>query len=152
MKTLARPECTAEILARLKTVRSDSQRRWGRMSAHQMVCHLNDSFLAVMGRRAVSPDTGLVQRTVIKWLALYVPVRWPAGVMTRPEIDQEIGGTRPSDFAADIAQLEMLVRTATTEPSCFQGQVHPIFGGMSPRDWMRWAYLHMDHHLRQFGV
>ena len=28
---------------------------------------------------------------------------------------------------------------------------HPIFGAMSVKDWMRWGYLHADHHLRQFG-
>ena len=28
---------------------------------------------------------------------------------------------------------------------------HAMFGTMSPEDWMRWGYLHTDHHLRQFG-
>jgi hypothetical protein len=28
---------------------------------------------------------------------------------------------------------------------------HPMFGGMTAKDWMRWGYLHADHHLRQFG-
>jgi len=28
---------------------------------------------------------------------------------------------------------------------------HPIFGPMTAKDWMRWGYLHADHHLRQFG-
>jgi hypothetical protein len=28
---------------------------------------------------------------------------------------------------------------------------HPIFGPMSRENWMRWGYLHADHHLRQFG-
>jgi hypothetical protein len=31
-------------------------------------------------------------------------------------------------------------------------QVHPLFGGMSDGAWLRWAYLHIDHHLRQFGA
>ena len=26
-----------------------------------------------------------------------------------------------------------------------------LWGKMSARDWMRWGYLHADHHLRQFG-
>ncbi|HEV2663419.1 MAG TPA: DUF1569 domain-containing protein [Blastocatellia bacterium] len=29
---------------------------------------------------------------------------------------------------------------------------HPYFGAMSESQWMRWGYLHCDHHLRQFGV
>jgi hypothetical protein len=28
---------------------------------------------------------------------------------------------------------------------------HSIFGSMTNQDWMRWGYLHADHHLRQFG-
>jgi hypothetical protein len=151
MKTMARERDKKDILRRLKTVRPDSTRRWGRMSAHQMICHLSDSFLAVTGRRHASPASGPLQRTVIKWMALYAPVNWPQGVPTRPEIDQYVGGTPPASFSADVTQLEMLIELVTTRKGCFEGQTHPIFGRMSDAAWMRWAYLHMDHHLRQFG-
>jgi hypothetical protein len=152
MKTLAKPGDKAEILRRLRTVRPSSTRRWGRMSAHQMVCHLSDSFLAVTGRKAVSDASGPLQRTIIKAIALYGPVRWPPGVLTRPEIDQELGGTKPFDFDADVAQLEALVEQITAETKSITWHRHPIFGTLSDRSWLRWAYLHMDHHLRQFGA
>ena len=29
---------------------------------------------------------------------------------------------------------------------------HPVFGPMTRGAWLRWGYLHTDHHLRQFGV
>ncbi len=29
---------------------------------------------------------------------------------------------------------------------------HPVFGELSEWEWMRWGYLHADHHLRQFGT
>lgn len=150
MKTLASEHDKAEILRRLKTIGPDSRRQWGRMSVHQMICHLSDSFLGVTGQRPISPATSLLQRTLVKWIALYAPVKWPQGVPTRPEVDQEVGGTPPSNFGADVTQLEMLVELITTRKGCFDGQQHPIFGSMSDADWMRWAYLHMDHHLRQF--
>ena len=152
MKTLARQRDKAEILRRLKTLQPESDRRWGRMSAHQMVCHLSDSFLVVTGRKDVSPSTTLLQRTVVKWIALYLPLRWPAGIPTRPEIDQELGGTKPLDFARDVAQLEALLDDITAQTSPFGSELHPIFGRMSERAWLRWSYLHMDHHLRQFGA
>lgn len=152
MKTLARHCDKAEILQRLKAVRPDSARRWGRMSAHQMVCHLSDSFRAVTGQKPVSHAAGPLQRTLVKWIALYAPLPWPAGIRTRPEIDQELGGTTPADFAADVLQLEALLEHITTETRTFEWQLHPIFGRLSERAWLRWAYLHMDHHLRQFGA
>jgi hypothetical protein len=152
MKTLARERDKAEILRRLRAVRPESARRWGRMSAHQMVCHLSDSFRMVAGQKPASHATGPLQRTVVKWIALYLPLRWPAGIRTRPELDQELGGTKPLEFAADVAELEALLDLFTSSNGSFEGQLHPIFGRMSEARWLRWAYVHMDHHLRQFGA
>jgi hypothetical protein len=67
-------------------------------------------------------------------------------------VDQEAGGTEPGDFAADLKQLEALVEIVTKPASGYRWPAHPIFGTMSEAAWLRWAYLHMDHHLRQFGL
>jgi hypothetical protein len=152
MKTLAQERCRTEIVRRLRTVRPESPRRWGRMSAHQMICHLSDGYRMAAGQKPVSHATGRLQRTVVKWIALYVPVRWPQGIPTRPEIDQQAAGTGPHDFAADVADLETLVEHIATRTPAFDWPAHPIFGRMSHAAWLRWAYLHADHHLRQFGA
>jgi hypothetical protein len=122
------------------------------MSAHQMVCHLTDSCRVAAGQKSVSDATGLLQRTLVKWIALYVPFRWPSGVQTRPEIDQQCAGTRPVDFAADVAELYAILEFMTTREKGFEWAAHPIFGRMSHAAWLRWAYLHVDHHLRQFSA
>jgi Protein of unknown function (DUF1569) len=152
MKTLACERHRTEIVRRLRRLRPDLRPRWGRMSAHQMVCHLADCCRMATGEKAVSPATGAFQRTIVKWLALYAPMRWPAGIETRPEVDQEAGGTCPTDFAADIRTVEALLEHLTTQRGSFEWPPHPIFGRMSEAAWLRWAYLHMDHHLRQFGA
>ena len=151
MKSLARPRDRDELIQRLRRLRADRTRRWGRMSAHQMVCHLNDSLLLATGQRAVSHAITMPSRTIIKWIALYLPLRWPPGILTRPEVDQEAGGTRPGDFRADVARQEALLEEVIAQRGKLRGSVHPIFGGMSERAWLRWVYLHTDHHLRQFG-
>jgi hypothetical protein len=152
MKTLARERYQAEIVRRLRTVRPESTRRWGRMSAHQMICHLTDSSRMATGQKPVSDATGPLQKTLVKWIALYLPLPWPRGILTRPEIDQELGGTCPGDFAADVAELEALTERMVIDQRRSDWPTHPIFGRMSEADWLRWAYLHMDHHLRQFGA
>jgi hypothetical protein len=152
MKTLARARDKAEVLERLRRVRHDSGRQWGRMSAHQMVCHLSDAFRMALGQKPVSRASGPLSATIIKWIALYAPMRWPPGIVTRPEVDQEVGGTRPVDFDADVAEVERLVEIVATARAPFPWPAHPIFGRMSHAEWLRWAYLHMDHHLRQFGT
>jgi DinB family protein len=121
------------------------------MSAHQMVCHLADSFRFLLGRMTVSDVVTPLSRTVVKWWALYVPLPWPPGMIrTRPEIDQVLGGgTKPVDFAGDLAELGALLEEVTAPAVNLEHRPHPLFGRMSNADWLRWGYVHMDHHLRQ---
>ncbi len=151
MKTLADAQCRKEIAERVGRIRADSQRQWGKMSAHQMVCHLADSFRGVMGERslALTPTFG---HGIIKLIALYAPLQWPHGLKTMPEVDQEIGGTKPAEFEADRRDMLRLFEKFTRQPRGFAWKPHPMFLEMSEKDWMRWGYLHMDHHLRQFGA
>ena len=152
MKSLSRPTDKADVIWRLAQLSSGASRRWGRMTAHQAVCHLNDSFRAVMGDREVTPAGTLVSRTVVRFVALHTPLAWPKGVPTRPEVDQEAGGTKPVEFMEDLATLQALVERFTATPRDFEFHPHPVMGPLSEREWMHWGYRHLDHHLRQFGV
>lgn len=152
MKSLLNPKDTEQIIARLQAVRPASPRLWGKMSAQQMVCHLADGFRMYMGLKPVSPARLLYPRSLLKWIALWAPIPWPKGFKTVPELDQQAGGTSPVEFGNDIRELLSLVNRFTRQPRDFQWQPHPYFGQMSDRGWMRLAYLHMDHHLRQFGA
>lgn len=150
MKTLSNSRDKNELLVRFANVRPDSQPRWGAMSAHQMICHLSDSFRGSLGERYVRPATNLFKRKVLKWVALWVPLRWPHGIKTLPEMDQQRGGTPPSDFASDSEKFRILFERFCSSENEFAP--HGMFGQMSRSERMRHAYLHIDHHLRQFGA
>lgn len=153
MRTLANNVDKESVLDRLRQVQPNSQRLWGKMTPHQMVCHLSDSFKSVMGERQINGDkSNLLTKTLVRWIALYAPMKWPHGVPTMAENDQERDGTPPEDFQRDLNALETIVRRITSPQRDFKWGRHPLFGEMSERDWMRWGYLHCDHHLRQFGV
>jgi len=82
---------------------------------------------------------------------LVPPMKWPHGVKTMPEVDQEIGGTKPLEFVRDRDALEALMEQFAVKEGR-ELQPHPMFGPMTTPQWQRWGWLHMDHHLRQFGV
>lgn len=152
MRTLAHTRDRSEIAARIHEIHLECRPQWGRMSAHQMVCHVNDCFRMAIDGRAVTLATGLPQRTLVKWIALYAPLRWPAGIRTIPEVDPEREGTPLGVFEEDLAQMNALFERFAGEPKKLEGVVHPIFGRLSSAAWLRWGYLHTDHHLRQFGL
>ena len=150
VKTLASKAGEQEILDRICELSHIDKAHWGRMSVHQMMCHLTDSYCVALGEKTASPATGLVQQTIIKWIALWAPLKWMKGYSTRPEIEQGKGGSRPTEFEADRIALRTVVgrfREDLPRP-CLP---HPVFGPMKDREWLRWGYLHADHHLRQFG-
>jgi hypothetical protein len=138
------------ISARMSELSPDDAARWGSMSVHQMVCHLDDSYKIALGEKYASPASGFFERTLLKRLALDVPLQWAKGFRTRPEVEQGKGGSLPLDFRQDLASLlSTLDRFCDALPApCV---AHPIFGNMTAKGWMRWGYLHADHHLRQFG-
>jgi len=120
------------------------------MTAHQMVCHLSDAFLTVLGERQASSKETWMSRTVMKYVALHTKLPWPQGVPTMPEVDQKIGGTKPIEFERDRQKTLDLLRRFVLSDTRY-GR-HPAFGAMTRDEWMLWGYAHVDHHLRQFGA
>ena len=151
MKTVANPADKKLILERVAKLRNDSPRAWGKMATHQMVCHLCDSFRSKLGEKEVQSRSNLYKRTVMKWGALWIPLPWPHGIKTTPELDQRIGGTPPEVFEKDRQALVSLTERFTNPSGPPASASHPFFGKMTVEEWMRWAWLHMDHHLRQFN-
>jgi hypothetical protein len=152
MKTLANAEDREQILRRLAAIGPESQRRWGKMSVAEMVCHLNDALRISMGDKQAGSVSNWFSRSVFKWAGLWIPTRWPHGVKTVPECDAQLGGTKPAAMDADLKELRESLARFTRRPREYDLQAHPIFGPMNEKEWMRWGYLHMDHHLRQFGA
>lgn len=157
----AGPACRV-VVARLQRLEASTPALWGRMSAGAMICHLSDTFRVMLGERAsgVADLADLadldettrrrLRRTAIKWLALYVPIRWPHGLRTLPTVDLDRDGSRPGDFEHDRGELVRYAERVAAGELPTDGQ-HPMLGRLSAWEWRRWAYLHVDHHLRQFG-
>jgi hypothetical protein len=152
MATLLEGRVIGLVEARVRRLRPDSARQWGRMTPHQAICHLNDCFELALNERQTAPVGGPMKR-VVRFIALQVPLAWPRGrLQTVPEVEQGVGGTIPTVFDRDRDEL---LKSMARFCSAAAGQycpTHPVFGAMTVKHWRRWAYLHMDHHLRQFGV
>lgn len=152
MRTLADSAQADLVLARLARVTPDAQRRWGTMTVHEMLCHLSDAFRAGLGEPPVAKPMRVMglRGAVPKWVALSLPLPWPHGIRGPAEVDPKREGTKPAEFTADRDRVEARLRRFIAEVG--DGAPHPMFGTMTRADWLRWGWLHMDHHLRQFGL
>lgn len=153
MKRLDNLKDKSEIIRRLESVEPSVKGLWGRMSAHQMICHLKDCFQMALGEKEVKPNGNIFQKTIVKWIALNLLAFVPRERPTMPELNQEIGGSRPVNFETDFAELVKLIeRFANRADGQGAAPPHPVLGKLSESEWARWGYLHTDHHLRQFGA
>lgn len=152
MKKLNNLKDKSEIVRRLENLAPEVKGLWGRMSAHQMICHLKDCFLMALGEKKVKSTGSIFHKTIVKWIGLKLPLPVPKSRPTMPEVNQEIGGTRPAGFETDFAELVRLIERFADRADGFDAAEHPILGKLSENEWARWGYLHTDHHLRQFGV
>ncbi|MGH9395070.1 MAG: DUF1569 domain-containing protein [Terriglobales bacterium] len=142
----------AEIQQRISRLHPDAVRLWGVMSVHQMLVHLRDTYDIGLGRRKATPVRNPLPAGLMRWLALRAPVRWPKNTPTMVEVKQGAGGTTPVDFERDRAALELTVREFAAAGAQLARQPHPFFGALTAEQWLRWGYLHADHHLRQFSA
>jgi hypothetical protein len=152
MKTVGDPVVLDALVTRLKALQPASRRRWGTLTAHEMLCHLGDAAGMVLRTRPRTQQVSGRSRPVVKVMALWSPFRWPHGWRTNPMHDPKAGGTQPLVFAQDLERSVVgLQGIAVAGPDTLE-PVHGFFGTMSVADWQRWAYKHTDHHLRQFGL
>jgi len=150
VKSLADPECRHDLETRLARLAPGDRAQWGKMTVHQMICHVTEAFRCALGQKYAAPASFGVPTPILRWVALRAPVKWPHGFPSPPEIAQDRFGVPPVEFTQDHAAL-----LAVFQEFCAglpaQLPRHPYFGRMTAGDWNRWGYLHTDHHLRQFA-
>lgn len=149
MQTIDKPEVLRALRSRLQELSPAAEAQWGKMSVHQMLVHCADSMERVTRGERFADMTGGPSK-LIKLIALKTSLPWPKGLPSGGEpasITVEDGGFEDAR-ARTITALEAM---ASAEAARFSAS-HPAFGPMKPKDWLRWAQRHLDHHLRQFGA
>jgi len=148
MRTLATSGCVDDLISRTQLITPEQPRLWGTMTAHQMLLHLGDAAAAALGQKqfVLKPRPG---GAVIRFVLFYLVPRYPRGVRVGNNPAGRV--VDPATFEHDKQRVIDLTR-AMAAPNAPLVPKHPLFGTMRRGSWMRWAYMHTDHHLRQFGV
>lgn len=138
----------AAVLKRINQLRPDANRRWGRMSAPQMIAHLSDQMRHTLGDAGCAAQPGLLRNSLVRYLAIYW-VPWPKGRIKGPP---EAFVTQPTDWDADIQTLLKLLDRFVARGAKGVWPEHPLMGRMTGKDWGVFCHKHFNHHLSQFGV
>jgi hypothetical protein len=136
------------VVARLRLLKPDTKRRWGRLDAPRMVAHLSDQMRHALGESPCAPVRGLLRWRPIRHLSIYW-LPWPKGRVKGPP---DAFLTRPSAWEEDVNRLEQLLERFADKGPEGEWPEHALFGRMTGKDWGVFCLKHFHHHLSQFGV
>jgi uncharacterized protein DUF1569 len=117
------------------------------MTAHQMLAHLADWMRMAKGEIKTATRDHPFRYPPLKQLAIYW-LPFPKGVQTSPELIGRI----PREWSIEQAAVRQHVQSFENLNPRVMWPSHPVFGKMTEQAWCVFAYRHMDHHLRQFGI
>lgn len=144
------PQTTEETFKRLEKLNYMSKPLWGKMTAAQMLAHLNVTYDLAYGKIKSNPGffTKLMLRLFVK------------GIVTNEKPYTQNSRTGPDFIITDDRDFEKeksffidyVKKTETHGSSYFEGKESSSFGVMTSKEWSTQFYKHIDHHFRQFGV
>ncbi len=134
---------------RIIKISGTSSPLWGQMNAPQMLSHVQGQIEICNGTKPAKNKSNFITRTIAKWMGLYLPIPLPKNLKTFKEINPNL----------DILTVHTEIDTAKKNlinslQSIAKGKKywHPIFGNLSDVEMGKLTYVHLDHHLKQFGV
>jgi hypothetical protein len=136
------------MLARVNKLTAASQRKWGKMSVSQMMKHMDVAFSVPIGKIKVPKDKlyYLSANPFARWLLIKAMTKWPKNLVTAESFKVK------DDPAFDGAKAALLATMHTFFTATDFSGSHPVFGVMSKELWGEAMYIHLNHHLEQFGV
>ena len=142
------PRVRSAVAERIGALTPDAPRRWGKMTAPEMIAHLTDQMRHTLELSPVAARPGPMRWPPVRWALIYL-IPWPRG---RAQGPPEAFLTRPRSWPEDIAELQSLLERFAARGERSDWPDHALFGRMTGKDWGVFVYKHFDHHLRQFGV
>ena len=139
------------VKTRLARLEPQSERRWGKMTAAQMMAHCSVSMQWAVGE--VVPERGALPARLMGRLVKPMVFRNEDPLRRNSPTAKSLIVADERDLATERERLLGLIdRFAAGGAAGCTKNPHSFFGKMKPEEWAILMYKHLDHHLRQFGV
>ena len=149
MKTVFNEAIRAELISRVNALNETSETLWGKMNVYQMMKHCSIWDEWVLGKRNNIYKQEFLGR-IFGRMAL----------KSNTKDDKPLGKNMPAGIfvikekAGDINAQKAILINSIADYEHFSNDkfIHDFFGKMTREQIGIFAYKHLDHHLRQFGV
>lgn len=139
-----------EIIERSNKVTELSTRLWGSMQPAEMLRHCSEALLLTLTTPKKMKRSTARQR-ILKFLMLNFISKFPMKAKAPRSLDVMRNPAQELNLEKEKKRFaENINRFYNHQASIIV--THPYFGNMNKKQWGILTWMHMDHHLRQFGV
>ncbi len=137
------------IVDRINKLTPQSRAQWGKMNVAQMLAHCKEAFKVPLSEKEI-PRIFLGR--LIGWAIkskLYNEEPWKKNLPTDPNFlikDERIFLDEKKEL------LDLVNKFYLSGMGGISKYPHPFFGALTPGQWGKSMYKHLDHHLCQFAV
>ena len=149
MASIYNPSDNQKIIDRINKISPESQAHWGKMNAAQMLSHCHGPIDVAFG------DLNLKANFLMQMLGkmfknkILNSAEFKKDSPTAPAFIRN----EPCDFEQSKAGLiQKINKFSELGEKAIKTTKHPFFGEMTLQEWDRLQSMHLDHHLKQFGV
>jgi hypothetical protein len=137
------------IIARINNLSPESKAQWGKMTVDQMLSHCQAPMDFAFGKTPMKAN--FIMRLFGKMLKgkVFGSTEFKKNSPTAPAFIR----TEKYDFEETKQGLiERINYFSELGKNAIKTTKHPFFGELTYDEWSQMHTMHLDHHLRQFGV
>lgn len=150
-KNLSDQAAANEICERAIQLNAGSGAKWGKMDAAEMLHHCNNVLTATLANTGINNKKSTLRQILVRNVFLHVLPRFPRGAKAPARFDVKRNQVTDLDFLTEKENFIQLIKSYAAHTASLQS-FHPVFGNLNDKQWGVLTWMHMDHHLRQFGV
>jgi hypothetical protein len=137
------------FIKRINLLNEDSKPLWGKMNVSQMLSHCQAPIDLALGNLKLKSN--FIMRILGKLFKSKIlnATRFKKNSITVTEFLRN----ESCDFEQNkLALIQKISMFASLGHAAIKNSKHPIFGNLSFEEWDKLQTMHLDHHLKQFGV
>jgi hypothetical protein len=149
MKSIYSPDDNQKFIERINKLTEDSKPIWGKMSVNEMLAHCHCPMDVALGN--LNLKANFVMRILGKLLK--------NKILNSKEFQKNSPTAKEFIIKGDLdfitvkkGLIERINTFSLEKENAIKNKVHPFFGKMSNEEWSKLQTMHLDHHLKQFGV
>ena len=137
------------LIDRINKLSLESKAQWGKMNVAQMLSHCQAPIDVAFGDLNLKANFFMQLLGKLLKNKILNATEFKKDSPTAPEFIRK----NECDFEKSKAELiKKINRFSELGEKAIKTTKHPFFGEMTLQDWDKLHVMHLDHHLKQFGV